>query len=458
MKPRFLIAALVAASLACNTLTAGLSVPTATPTHVAPTTTPSPTLEPPAYIPPQCEGVPLATIPPATTVAEPTPSLELNPEIDTATQLRVFAFHVDTVEEVYLYPDFNGVDWPALAEAARRQVAPGLDTEAFYAEMGDLISALADEHSSFESPVQVAQAEAELAGGVDFVGIGTLVQPFPEKGRVVVLSVFPDSAAFHAGLQPHDSILAVDGQPIVQDGVAYPHWTRGPECSTVVLTIQSPGRARRQVSFVRYRIVGSLPIEARLVPTGDGSRIGYVFLPTFFDETIPDQVRQALGDLGPLDGLILDNRMNGGGSSSVVEPILSFFTSGLLGHYDSRAEERPLEVRPEAIHNSQDVPLVVLISKETVSFGEIFSGLLMDVGRARLVGEATLGNVGTLHGYTAEDGSRIWIAEERFVPLNSQADWEKDGVAPAVRAAADWDTFTFESDPGIAAALELLGP
>jgi carboxyl-terminal processing protease len=251
--------------------------------------------------------------------------------------------------------------------------------------------------------------------------------------------------------------LSVDGVPIVEAGVAYPQRVRGPECSAVVLSIQSPGESPRQVTFIRYHVTASLPIGVETVPTTDGSHIGYIFLPTFFDETVPGQVQQALENFGPLDGLILDNRMNGGGSSSVVEPILSFFTSGTLGHFVSRTDERPLEVGADPVQNSQEVPLVVLVGEDTVSFGEIFSGLLKDLGRAQLVGQTTLGNVETLHGYTFEDGSRVWIAEERFDPLNSHADWETDGIVPDVEVIADWDTFTFETDPAVAAAVQLLG-
>lgn len=103
------------------------------------------------------------------------------------------------------------------------------------------------------------------------------------------------------------------------------------------------------------------------------------------------------------------------------------------------------------------MPLVILVGEDTVSFGEIFSGTLQDLGRAKIVGQTTLGNVETLHGYDFDDGSRVWIAEERFEPLNSNADWEKDGIQPDVQAYTDWDTFTFETDPSIAAALALLG-
>ena len=185
--------------------------------------------------------------------------------------------------------------------------------------------------------------------------------------------------------------------------------------------------------------------------------IGYIFIPSFFDETIPDQIKQALNNFGPLDGLILDNRMNGGGSSNVVEPIFSLFTSGTVGNFVSRTGKRPLTIDAHPVQNSDTVPLVVLVGKDTVSFGEIFSGSLQDNGRAKLVGETTLGNVEILHGYDFEDGSLMWIAQERFDPAVSHADWEKTGIIPDVQADADWDTFTLDTDPSVAAAVKLLG-
>jgi C-terminal processing protease CtpA/Prc len=193
------------------------------------------------------------------------------------------------------------------------------------------------------------------------------------------------------------------------------------------------------------------------VPTLDGSRIGYIFIPTFFDKTIPDQVKQALQKFGDLDALILDNRANTGGSSSVVQPILSYFTSGSLGHFVSRKGKRPLEISANPVNTSQKVPLVVLVGTRTVSYGEIFSGILQDIGRAKIVGQTTLGNVETLHGYDFVDGSQVWIAQESFEPLHSHANWEKTGIIPDVEAFADWDTFTFETDHSIAAAVKLLG-
>ncbi|NOH04785.1 MAG: hypothetical protein HND47_23850 [Chloroflexi bacterium] len=137
--------------------------------------------------------------------------------------------------------------------------------------------------------------------------------------------------------------------------------------------------------------------------------------------------------------------------------MLSFFASGRLGNFTSRRESNPLTIEAEPIHNSQTVPLVVLVSEETASFGEIFSGVLRDAGRAKIVGAPTLGNVEILHGYEFDDGSNLWIAEETFVAANSSENWEETGIVPDVIAYADWDTFTFENDPSIQAAVRLLG-
>jgi carboxyl-terminal processing protease len=232
---------------------------------------------------------------------------------------------------------------------------------------------------------------------------------------------------------------------------------RGPQCSAVVLTVQYPGEAPRDLLLIRAPITGGLRIVTQLIPTTDGSKIGYIFIPTFFDETIPPQLEEALNNFGPLDGLILDVRLNGGGSSSVVDPIFEYFVSGRLGEFVSRDDSRTLEILANPVHNSQTVPLVVIVSEDTVSYGEIFSGVLRDAGRAKVVGETSLGNVEVLHGYKFDDGSQVWIASETFVSEFSNADWELTGIVPDVTAYAEWDTITFETDPSIAAAVELLG-
>jgi len=409
------------------------------------------------YIPPQCAGRPVATLPAATTEALPTPSLGKNPPVTKDEQLKVFDEMTSIIPSLYVYPDFNGLNWPATVATYRAKVEAGLDTEAFYTEMGNLITALGDEHSQFEPPAEVSAANAELSGQNNYAGIGVEIMPVPQRNLLTVLLDFPGSTADHAGLKPHDNLLDVDGIPVSNNGVPSAQLVRGPACSAVVLTVQTPGQQPRNVTLLRYNIQSYVPIVAQLVTTHDGSRIGYIYLPSFFDETIPAQVKKALEQFGPLDGLILDNRMNPGGSSLVVEPILSYFTNGLLGHFASRTDSQPFEINADPVANSQTVPMVVLVSQNTASFGEIFTGILQDIGRAKVVGQTTPGHVELLESHDFSDGSRLWLAQERFVELHSQADWKKTGIVPDVQAYADWDTFTFENDPSIAAAVKLLG-
>jgi len=460
---RIAFGALILSMLACNFVTQMIAPPTATPQPTptasqTPTLTPSPTPTPiplvPAYIPPQCADKPLATVPPDGALEQPTLEAVANPRISKSEQLQIFAKMTGIIEDVYVYPDYNGKDWQAIKEEYRSKIEAGLDTEAFYQEMRSMIQELGDEHSDYLSPAEVKASDAELQGEVQYVGIGILGDYKPEKQSIVLLATIPGSAAEYGGLQSHDSILLVDGLPIEE---GYSRRIRGVECSVVILKVQSPDEAPREVMLMRYLVEGGPPVEARLVATTDSSRIGYIFLPSFFDETLLQQMEEALNQFGELDGLILDLRLNGGGINTVAYPIMSYFTSGNLGKFVSREESRSLEIQPNPIQNSQTVPLIIMVSEDTVSYGEIFAGVMQDSGRAKVVGETSLGNVEVLHGYDFDDDSVMWIAYERFVSAFSDVNWEQTGIVPDVQAFANWGTFYFDTDPSIAAALGLLG-
>ncbi|MBN1180328.1 MAG: peptidase S41, partial [Anaerolineae bacterium] len=217
-----------------------------------------------------------------------------------------------------------------------------------------------------------------------------------------------------------------------------------------------PGEPPRAVKMTRTLVRGTLPVEARLLE----GNVGYILIPTLWDETIVERVRQTLQELTSeeeLAGLILDNRINPGGSDTVLEGLLEFFTQGQVGHFRGRWGQEPLRVRGTDIGGSQHIPLAILVGRETASFAEILSGALREAGRAQIVGRTTLGNVEVLYGYDFEDGSRAWIAAETFVPP-SGVDWEETGIIPDVEIPLDWDEFTVEDDPQLEAALDLLRP
>ncbi|HEY5140710.1 MAG TPA: S41 family peptidase, partial [Methylococcales bacterium] len=180
-------------------------------------------------------------------------------------------------------------------------------------------------------------------------------------------------------------------------------------------------------------------------------------LVTFMDATVDEQVTQAMQDMtanAPLDGLILDNRMNSGGSSTVLEPLLGNFIGGTLGYFVQHSEQFPLQIKNNDINGSSQLPLVVLVGHGTMSFGEIFAGILQDTRRAYIIGTTTDGNVEILRGYDFEDGSQLWLANETFLPLNNpEQDWEKSGIIPDLIVTGDFDQFSLNTDPCIIAAI-----
>jgi C-terminal peptidase prc len=384
---------LIAAGLSCR---AGSALFTAPATEPVPTVLAvispavSPTQQPPTGTPtPQPTFTPTYT---PTSTPTITPSATL-PPTPSPIQLGVFEGLWSTIRDDYLYPDFNGLNWDAIHAEYRHRIESGLYNVDFYNAMVEMVQRLNDDHSFFLSPEEASNEDSEYAGHNDFVGIGILTIPVPERDRVSIVLVFPDSPAQNAGLEAHDSILAIDGKPVLDENGFRRDLLRGPEGTQVEITVQTPGEEARSVTLTRSRVTGSIPVPWSSHITPHGKRIGYMLIPSFADETIDDQVADNLKRLaaeGTLDGLILDNRQNSGGADNIARGVLSYFTSGLQGYFIDRfGTQRPLSVSGDDIEGSANLPLIVLVGPDTVSFGEIFSGILQNAGRAYLIGEVT---------------------------------------------------------------------
>ncbi|MCX8062749.1 MAG: S41 family peptidase, partial [Anaerolineales bacterium] len=342
----------------------------------------------------------------------------------------------------------------------RQRVQNGLTPEAFYQAMDEMLARLNDDHSVFLSPQEAAEEDAEYSGQTNYVGIGVVISAVPERQKATIILTFPNSPAAEAGLQPHDNILSVDGQPILDEsGFLRSELLLGDANTTLQIVVQRPGEAQRTLTLTRRPIQGPLPVPYEVLSTSKGKRIGYLLLASLTDKTIDDQVENALRSMSlqsALDGIILDNRYNSGGTDTVTRGILSLFTSGRLGYFANRQQRRNwFDVRGRNVAGSAEIPLVVLISPETVSFGEILSGILQDQKRAYLIGTPTEGNIELLWSYDFPDGSRAWIAHETFYPFNNpKQNWEKTGIQPDLLVSSNWDEVTLNTDPVILAALD----
>jgi carboxyl-terminal processing protease len=316
-----------------------------------------------------------------------------------------------------------------------------------------LVGRLNDGHSVFQSPAAADVTSAIIHGQHHSVGIGVEAAPRPERGTAVLLDVYPDGPAWDTGLRAHDNLLTLDGDPIL-DRLAQ---MSGPAGTSVRLTVQTPGQLPRQVEIIRALVDTPPPVIARQWEEGE---IIIITIRTFWDRSTARLLRLRLlelGEQGTIGGLVIDLRTNHGGSEYSLEGSLSLFADGTLGYFTRRDGERPLAVTGEEVHNSQTVPLVILIGRETRSYAQIFAGVLQTTGRARLVGTVTSGNVETIWPHGFEDGSRVWIAEEGFRPLTS-GNWERDGIVPDFYVPGDWADFAAKDDTQLETAIQLLQP
>jgi C-terminal peptidase prc len=364
-------------------------------------------------------------------------------------QKRTFTALWELFNGYYIYPDFNGLDWTAVFDTYMAQIEEGMSNEQFWAAMKELVASLDDQHSFFETPQDVAWSAAVRDGQPSYGGIGVMASlthnEEENEGFLVVHYAFSGSPADAAGLQPRDRILAVNGEPVccAEDG-RREDLILGTPGTAVTLTVQSPGQEPREVNLTRTNVVVRVPIEARRLE----GNIGYIQATTLNVLGIAEDIEAAwleINEAGPLNGLILDLRLNAGGYSSELEKVLGLFTDGKLGEYQSRHGQRDLVVNGRDMAGSQTIPLVVLISGLTNSNGEVLAGALQEAGRAVLVGQPTRANVETVSGFSLPDRSQVTIAIELFSPP-SGADYNVTGVLPDIAVSQHWYETTGDAD------------
>jgi carboxyl-terminal processing protease len=268
--------------------------------------------------------------------------------------------------------------------------------------------------------------------------------------------VFPGGPAEKAGLRVYDTIRAIDGRSLAKDPEAV-RLVRGPAGSSVRLLVESYGEAPREVTVVRGEVRYEDKIVARRLP---GTYVVYVDIPTFIVEGIAGQVRDALTKAmgsGPLDGVIVDVRLNSGGADDELMEALSMFVDGGVAGYQIRRDGRTATNIPSGrtLPQLRGKPVVVLVSGICESACEHFAVAMQDLKRATTLGTNTAGNTETTYPHNYEDGSRLLLAEEMFVRADGSS-IEDVGFKPAVVMDVPWYRYSLEEDPQVKRAVEII--
>ncbi len=250
-----------------------------------------------------------------------------------------------------------------------------------------------DPYTRLLSGNQLDEMMSNIAG--NFVGLGIELKSL-EK-RLQILSVIPGGPADEAGMLAGESIIAVDG---TRTDVAEPDFVadllRGPENSLVSVTLANAQGKTREMQVPRRRVEVPCVENVHFVDAAAG--VAYFRL-TNFQKTTTRDIERELWNLhrDGMRSLIIDVRGNPGGLlTAAVEVADRFMSSGRILTTRGR---NPRENFDYAAHrpNTWDIPLVVLVDRDSASASEIFAGAISDSGRGTIIGETSYGK-GSVQG------------------------------------------------------------
>jgi len=167
--------------------------------------------------------------------------------------------------------------------------------------------------------------------------------------------------------------------------------------------------------------------------------IGYVDVSGFSWIGFPgagDTIVAAMQLISHCDALIFDMRQNHGGEVETLQLYISYFVKPEPKLYDSfyyrpSGETQQLWTMPYVPgHRMPNVPLYILTSGVTGSGGEAFAYILKSMGRATVIGEATLGAAHTTDMETVQEHFQVEFPSGRSISPFTQGDWEGSGVQP----------------------------
>jgi carboxyl-terminal processing protease len=267
-----------------------------------------------------------------------------------------------------------------------------------------------DPHSSYMSPEDFQELQAETKGSFSGIGIEITVR----DGVLTVVSPIEGTPAYRQGIQAGDQIVKINGQMTkdmtLMDAVKQ---LRGDRGSKLTISIHRKGRqGLRKMALVRDVIplhsVKSLQLEPGLL---------YVRITNFQSTTTRDfrKVLQQTYKEQPIKGLILDLRNNPGGLLDQAVKISDvFLDSGIIVSTKGRDPEQDMVFEAHQGTERFNFPMIVLVNGGSASASEIVAGALQDHHRAIIVGTETFGKGSVQTIVPLPDGAGLRLTTARY--------------------------------------------
>ena len=306
-------------------------------------------------------------------------------------------------------------DWGKLMlvlETVNRDYVDAIDQQAVTEEILPGIMAQLDPHSVYLPPVELQEAEEDLQGGFDGIGIQFSVP----NDTAVVSQVIAGGPSEKAGLLSGDRIVQVDDRVIAGNHTPQDSMVRlmkGRRGTKVDIHVLREGLAEPIVFNITRDVI---PVNSVDVAFMLNDTTGYIKLSKFARTTYLGFLKAALSlrEQG-MRRLVFDLRDNTGGYLDQALMLSNeFLEKGDLIVYMEGHNRPRNDVFADGRGSCRDIALAVLINEGSASSSEIFAGAMQDNDRATLYGLRSFGKGLVQEPLFFNDGSGIRLTVARY--------------------------------------------
>lgn len=299
------------------------------------------------------------------------------------------------------------------------------------------VNGIGDEYTKYLTSEEMVSLMESTSGS--YVGIGIYMANNTADNTILVIGVIDGSAAESSGLQAGDIIKKVND-------IEY----KGEQLEEVSNIIK--GQEGTEVKITVLRNTQELEFSIKRASVKIKS-VGYEILEdniaciqiTSFNEGTAEEFKNAYEEVKKQNpkGLIIDLRNNGGGlvseSLAIAETMVDKGKVLLITSNKEHKEHKEISKEEPII----DIPVVILINKNTASASEILAGILRDDCNYKIIGNKSYGKgvIQSIYSFTDGSGLKVTI-EEYFTPNHNVIN--KVGITPDIEVNLDqeWENIT----------------